>query len=62
MVHMGNKRSYGSLINSRKYMGFTVFLVVQTLTSGARWWFLKIVIFTPTWGNDPIGLNILQMG
>ena len=30
-----------------------------------RWWFQTLFIFTPTWGNDPIWLNltnIFQMG
>ena len=26
------------------------------------WWFQGFVMFTPTWGNDPILTNIFQMG
>ena len=27
-----------------------------------EWWFQTLFIFTPTWGNDPIFLNIFQKG
>ena len=45
-----------------------VMFSVTSLTDGfiswfSRWWFQIFVIFTPTWGNDPIWLyNIFQMG
>ena len=39
-----------------------IFELILEMYTESGWWFQIFIIFTPTWGNDPILTNIFQMG
>ena len=41
---------------------FLIYRNLQNLQPLSWWWFQRFVIFTPTWGNDPIWLIFFKLG